>query len=268
VSRDRSVSGGGAFGQYAGWYDAFNPQKDYVREAEYLMSQVERWRPRPKCWLDLGCGTGRHLACLRGLGVAGEGLDLSPAMIAQARANNPGIDFHVGAAEELALAGQRDVISMLFHALCYITSDALLRQALDRIRERLSPSGLFLFDFWNTEAVAVEPPGPRTRDALIGGRRLVRLTTPVARSGHAIIDVQFEFRWDNAEGEVVHRENHPVRHFSATELQQCLRKAEFAILTCEAWQQHRPLTPADWYGFICAAPTVARSNDSKEPDQQ
>ena len=51
--------------------------------------------------LDLGCATGDLLARLNP--ARGVGVDLSPAMIARARANHPGLEFVVGDAEDPAL---------------------------------------------------------------------------------------------------------------------------------------------------------------------
>jgi SAM-dependent methyltransferase len=68
--------------------------------------------PPGRTVLDLGCGTGRLLAALepsRGVGV-----DLSPAMVAEGRRRHPGLELHVGDAEDPhvldRLGGPFDVI--------------------------------------------------------------------------------------------------------------------------------------------------------------
>ncbi|WP_434453075.1 class I SAM-dependent methyltransferase [Lentzea sp. E54] len=53
---------------------------------------------------DLGCGPGHLTAHLRSLGLDVFGLDLSPAMIALARAANPDLRFDEGSMTELDLA--------------------------------------------------------------------------------------------------------------------------------------------------------------------
>lgn len=82
-----------AFHHYAAWYDAFNQNKDYAAEAKYVLGHVEALAGRPQRWLDIGCGTGRHLAWLHGRGVAVEGVDASAAMMARARSAHPDIAF-------------------------------------------------------------------------------------------------------------------------------------------------------------------------------
>ena len=46
--------------------------------------------------VDVGCGPGRITAHLAGLGLDASGIDLSPAMIDQARQRHPGLKFAVG----------------------------------------------------------------------------------------------------------------------------------------------------------------------------
>lgn len=73
--------------------NAFYHEEDY-RHTRFLVPAGQRV-------LDLGCGTGRLLASLepsRGVGV-----DLSPAMIEEARRRYPGLEFHVGDVEDPAV---------------------------------------------------------------------------------------------------------------------------------------------------------------------
>src|SRR4051794_969007 len=52
---------------------------------------------------DLGCGPGHVTALLDPLGLDASGIDLSPAMIAQARADNPHLRFEEGSMTALDL---------------------------------------------------------------------------------------------------------------------------------------------------------------------
>jgi SAM-dependent methyltransferase len=53
---------------------------------------------------DVGCGPGHITALLHDLGVDAFGIDLSPAMIDQARRDRPGLRFEVGSMTDLRLA--------------------------------------------------------------------------------------------------------------------------------------------------------------------
>ena len=251
------MTAAGAFEQYAAWYNAFNEAKDYAAEIKYLLEQVERWRPAPRSWLDIGCGTGSHVAALAARGISAEGVDASQAMIAQARLAHPDIPFHVGRAEKFHLSGQRDVVSMLFHVLDYQTSDAAIRQTIQNVAAHLAQDGVFVFDFWNTDGVLRDPPLRRARQTRIGERTLWRISRPTEDRKLRRIDIRFEFRWDSPEGPVTHEEVHSMRHFTATELTEFLRPAGLHILSCEGWMTHRPLAPRDWYGLICSRRSAA-----------
>lgn len=241
-----------SFGRYADWYDAFNHEKHYEAEVRYVLEMLEEIADPPRRWLDIGCGTGRHLSYLFARGIAVEGLDHSPAMIARARSSYPDIPFHVGTAQDLTMEGNRDVVSMLFHVMNYQVSDAMVGGALERIAAHLAPTGVFVFDFWNSEAVLRDPPVRRVRETQVEGRSLFRVSNPIEDQGRRLIDVQYQFHWDSPEGALVHEEVHTLRHFSRGEFETLLRAAGMTMLKCQAWMTERRLSPDDWYGFICA----------------
>ena len=240
-----------AFGRYAAWYDTFQRQKDYQAEVQYVLGRVTAFVPGPKRWLDIGCGTGRHLGMLQALGIEVEGLDVSADMIARARAAFPQIRFHVARAQDFVLNPGRDVVSMLFHVMSYQVSDVSIRSALDRVVAHLAPRGVLVFDFWNTAGVLREPPARRIREADIDGRQLFRISTPSDGAGRGRFDIRFEFRWDSPDGPVVHEEIHALRHFTDEELETLLHAAGLTVLSCDGWMHDRRLSD-DWYGLICA----------------
>jgi SAM-dependent methyltransferase len=240
------------FGLYAEWYDRFNESKDYAREVRYLLEIVNAAGVSPATWLDVGCGTGAHLACLRAEGVAVEGVDRSAAMIARARALHPGIPFHVADAADFHVGGGRDVVSSLFHALNYLTDDHALSAAFRRFADHLRPGGAVVFDFWNTPAVRRDPPARRVRAAEIDGRTLHRVSTPDVAPDGSLVTVRFDFHWDSPEGAPAHTETHRVRPFHRLEIEAWLKDAGFTLALCEAWNARRPLADTDWYGVACA----------------
>lgn len=237
------------FTKYADWYDAFNASKDYAAEVDFLLAQASRMCARPERWLDIGCGTGRHMAHLHKRGVAIEGIERSPEMVARGRSLYPALTFHVGTAQDFAVAMNQDVISMLFHVLNYQVSDDMISAALDRVATHLGPDGVFLFDFWNSEAVLRDPPVRRLRVTHIDGRPLFRLSEPLGVSGTRRVEVRYQFRWDSSDGVLAHEEWHVLRHFDAAEVAGLLKRAGLSLRTCTAWMSDRPLSSAAWYGF-------------------
>jgi SAM-dependent methyltransferase len=247
VSTDAS-----AFDQYAAWYNGFNKGKDYAGETQYLREQIRPWCAAPERWLDIGCGTGGHLAYLRDAGIAVEGLDASAAMIAQARAAHPQIPFHIGSAQGFQLPGRWDVVSMLFHVMSYQTTDAQVEQALQKVAAHVMECGVFVFDFWHTAGVLHEPPAYRVRESHIGGRSMYRVSRPTEYRELNRVDVLYEFRWDAPDGPCVHEEHHAMRHFAPHELAAFLDRAGLAVVSCKGWKRERAPSPDDWYGLICA----------------
>ena len=95
--------------------------------------------------LDFGCGTGRSTRFLRGLGFDATGVDLSAAMLEQARARDPGGDYRLvtdGLAE--LNAAPFDLILAAF-TFDNIPTDGQKATALRALRRWLTPDGrLFL----------------------------------------------------------------------------------------------------------------------------
>ena len=60
--------------------------------------------------LDLGCGAGQLTAAIARTGALALGIDASPEMIAQARANFPALDFRIGDATHFSVHEPLDAV--------------------------------------------------------------------------------------------------------------------------------------------------------------
>jgi SAM-dependent methyltransferase len=252
TTQDNRPVSKGAFGQYADWYNAFNRQKNYHAEIDYLAERLAQWRPPPVSWLDIGCGSGEHAAALCARGIKAEGIDVSVDMLASARQSYPQILFHLGAAESFRLDQQFDVASMLFHVASYLTCDDAVSRAMKNIATHLKPNGLFVFDFWHTGGVRHDPPAARVREAVVNKERLFRITNAEQDEAQHLINIRFEFRRGTPSGHVIHEEHHAMRHFSIEELNTFLIGAGLVPLACEGWMTGKPLQSQDWYGIVFA----------------
>lgn len=88
---------------YAGWASSYDATPNPLIDLEEPV--VHGWideRPAGAA-LDAACGTGRHGAHLARRGHRVVGVDLSPEMLAAARARSPGIDFREGTLTALPL---------------------------------------------------------------------------------------------------------------------------------------------------------------------
>ncbi|RDI18250.1 class I SAM-dependent DNA methyltransferase [Lentzea flaviverrucosa] len=93
---------------------------------------------------DVGCGPGIITALLHGLGVDAFGIDLSPAMIALARRNNPGLRFEVGSMTEPLPEAVGGIIA--WWSLIHVPDDEV-PAVFGHFREALRPDGLLQLGF-------------------------------------------------------------------------------------------------------------------------
>lgn len=86
--------------------------------------------------LDVGCGTGHHLARLRLQGFEVAGMDGSQAMLERARRNNPGVDLRLGDVEQLPFEDASFDLAVCIEVLRYLPSpEPCLREARRVLRQ-------------------------------------------------------------------------------------------------------------------------------------
>lgn len=95
---------------------------------------------------DVGCGPGRITACLRDLGVDAFGIDLSPAMVATARREHPGLRFEVGSMTDLDLADASLAGLVAWYSLIHVPDDAI-DAVFTHFRRVVRPGGPLLLGF-------------------------------------------------------------------------------------------------------------------------
>ena len=96
--------------------------------------------------LDVGCGPGQIARYLASRGATVEGVDLSPAMIEEAKSSHPGIPFRVG--DMFSLPYEPGTIGGIaaFYAIVHLRSDELVTPFRDFARV-LVPGGLVALSF-------------------------------------------------------------------------------------------------------------------------
>jgi SAM-dependent methyltransferase len=95
---------------------------------------------------DLGCGPGHVARYLHDQGVTVVGIDLSPAMIAQAQRLNPGLDFKVGDMRKLSLPDASLGGVIAFYSIVHFEPGELAA-VMAELRRALAPGGLVLVVF-------------------------------------------------------------------------------------------------------------------------
>jgi SAM-dependent methyltransferase len=143
-----SRSGSVMFDQLAPYYDAWLKAKPYRREAARLATIARRYARSPgRTWLDVGCGTGRHLEYLRS-SYQVTGVDASRRMLAIARRRLREVPLRQGDMRTFDLHRQFDVVSCLFGAIGHFSSVRDVHAALANFARHLRPGGVCILEPW------------------------------------------------------------------------------------------------------------------------
>jgi ubiquinone/menaquinone biosynthesis C-methylase UbiE len=136
------------FHRLAPYYDDLVGAKDYALEARVLESLARRFvRSEGRAWLDVACGTGRHLSFLR-RHYSVTGLDVSREMLRVARRRLPGTRLILGDMRDFRLNETFDVVSCLFSAIGHLANERELEAALANFARHLRPGGVAIVEPW------------------------------------------------------------------------------------------------------------------------
>jgi len=137
------------FDRSADLYDALYSWKDYGDEVARITRLIEELHPAAKTFLDVACGTGRHLELLRERFEV-EGVDLDPALLSIAAERNPGVPLHEGDMISFDLSRTFDVVACLFSSIGYVETAQNLSTACASLSKHVAPGGILLLEPWLT----------------------------------------------------------------------------------------------------------------------
>jgi SAM-dependent methyltransferase len=122
--------------------------------AAYKLEIVGELLPPGGTWLDVGCGTGKHLSAYPD--VEREGLDLSPSMVAKAKEANPGVPIHLGSYldDHPEWVGRWDLVTNLWLSYQFVDSLKLVEQAVANMASWVAPTGSLFMHVADCEDVA------------------------------------------------------------------------------------------------------------------
>jgi ubiquinone/menaquinone biosynthesis C-methylase UbiE len=136
------------FHRLAPYYDDLVGEKDYRSEARALETLARRRvRSRGRRWLDVACGTGRHLSFLR-RHYEVTGLDVSREMLRVARRRLPGIRLIPGDMRTFRLDETFDVVSCLYSAIGHLKRERDIATTFANFARHLRPGGVALVEPW------------------------------------------------------------------------------------------------------------------------
>jgi SAM-dependent methyltransferase len=139
------------FDAISSYYDElYVDEPAYAQEAARVKELLSRHGvPAQGELLVLACGTGGHLPYfMNEFRVAG--LDLSEAMLDQARRKFPAVPFHQGNLIDFRLERRFDATVCLYGSIGFVRTVANLRAAMARIAAHLRPGGAAVVTPWST----------------------------------------------------------------------------------------------------------------------
>ncbi len=230
------------FAHYARYYNLLYKDKDYAGEVVYIDQLIKKYNPKAQSVLDLGCGTGRHDFLLVDKGYAVTGVDMSDAMLSEARANLKQIRsskspnsypliFHQADIRTVRLNRAFDVVISLFHVMSYQTGNADLKQAFETAKAHLNPGGFFIFDCWYGPGVMATPPALRVKELEDEAISVTRIAKPVIHPNENVVDVNYHiFIRDKITQQVDElRECHRMRYLFKPEVDLLLAQTGFKL---------------------------------------
>jgi cyclopropane fatty-acyl-phospholipid synthase-like methyltransferase len=134
-----------AYSSYGPFYDATQDTPD-GRAYLYLL---EQHHPAAKTLLELGCGTGAHLATLANRYTIA-GLDISPTMLKYARERLPDVPLYQQDMAEFSVPSCFDAVIIPYDSINHLGDFENWCRTFESAKKHLDADGAFLFDV-NTE---------------------------------------------------------------------------------------------------------------------
>jgi len=133
------------YNELASWWPLMSPPIEYVEEAAFYRNALNSVSRRPiQTLLELGSGGGSNASHLKEHYKEIVLVDLSDGMLAVSRALNPELEHHQGDMRSVRLNRVFDAV-FVHDAVCYMTSETDLRQAIETAFVHCSPGGVALF---------------------------------------------------------------------------------------------------------------------------
>lgn len=145
VLRDRHEEGADRYGEL--WADVYDDEHAFMVPSEDQLRLLAGLSGGGRV-LELGIGTGRVALPLASRGVAVEGIDASPSMIARLRAKPGGtsVPVTIGDMEELAVDGPFALVYVVFNTLFGLLRQEAQVACFWRVAEVLQPGGAFVVE--------------------------------------------------------------------------------------------------------------------------
>ena len=251
------------FSAYAAFYDLLYKDKNYKAEAEYIDHLINKFSKKKKQethLLDLACGTGRHLQELYLKGYSTLfGSDISKSMIDVARKNaekqKQDLTFYNYSFQESNKITQKfDVVISMFSAINYITSYEEQSKTLHNIFNLLNKNGLFIFDFWNGNAVTQIYSPVKVLRKKAKDSEIIRISETHLDLINQDAIVKFTCNYLKKDKKILEfEETHHLHYYYFSEIKNMLTSHHFEIIHISPFMQmNKSVSPQDWNISIIA----------------
>jgi SAM-dependent methyltransferase len=148
-----------AYDLLAAHYDAVTG--DCAAEAAFLRAILTRRHEKAVTLLDLACGTGGITARLASA-YRVSGLDISPGMLALARAKlPPGTPLYLADLASFDLAARFDAVVCAYQGINHLLGFPAWERCFGRVYAHLSDGGVFVFDIATAGSLIRQAGGPK-----------------------------------------------------------------------------------------------------------
>lgn len=200
-----------AYARSAAFYDLIYGHKPYGNEAERVHEAIQRHlRTGGNALLDVGCGSGGHLAHLH-RHYRCDGVDLDAGLLRIAQERYPDSRFHQGDMADFDLGRRYDALTCLFSAIGYVRTEAKLRRTIANFARHLLPGGVAVVEPWLHPGVFT--PGTVRMDTSDTPEMKVARMTHTAMHGEFSV-LSFSFMVGRAEGVEHWQEHHELGLFT------------------------------------------------------
>lgn len=206
-------------------YDLEYSFKDYEGECARIEELARSRAPAARTLLDVACGTGKHLACLR-TRFECEGVDLDAGLLAVARRRLGAVPLHEGDMRTLALGRRFDVVTCLFSSIGLVRDlDGLAAAAL-ALAAHVADGGVLLVEPWLTPDAWLAGR-PHVLAANAEGVALARVTLAGQRG--TVSTTEMHYTVGTPDGVEQWREDHELGLFTEDAMRSALEATGLAV---------------------------------------
>ncbi|MFH1584007.1 MAG: class I SAM-dependent methyltransferase [Actinomycetota bacterium] len=248
------------FLDYSKYYDLLYKDKDYKKECEFISTYINKFSPKAKSILSLGCGTCNHELILAKKNFSIVGIDMSRRMLKIAREkikiNKFGskIKVYEKDVRKFNFENKFDLSIAMFNIVGYQNTNKDFEKMLKNVSNNLKNNGIFMFDCWYMPAVLKNGPTNKIKVINVGSKKIVRRTFSRLDLNKNLIRITFNIS-EIRDKKVISKttETHIMRYWSLPELEYFLEKTGFSILyVCNFMNKDQEISDKYWNIFVVA----------------